>query len=218
MFRFPVFDFTTGYIKSAGLVKIDNGKVETEPIKSHISKLSEATQSRILQGKPRVMVLMYLPLSIPGLEHPYKYVILMSGTELEEYAAQLRDLKRAMNAPEDVIREQLYNTVVSLILKMCGDSHTKKQIDNTGLELDRLCGCTKKLVLSVDLKGISIKDILDKKKLSSDELNKWAANLSAKEEKLARITRQKGNHTYSFTVEDNVYYWLNLEDLTWFSL
>ncbi len=79
VFRFPVFDMTTGYIKSSGLIKIDNDKMETEPIKSHISKLSEATQSRILQEKPRVIVPMYLPLSIPGVEHPYKYVNVNNG-------------------------------------------------------------------------------------------------------------------------------------------
>ncbi len=217
VFRFPVFDMTSGYIKSAGLVKIENDKMETEPIKSFVERnLSEATQTKIRQEKPRVVVDMYLPILIPGVEKPYKYIILMSEAELEEYVSQLRDLKRAMNAPEDVIREQLYNTVVSIILKMSGDTRTRKQIDNMDFaEFMAWVASMKREGIPIDLKGISIKDILDKKKLPSDELNNWAANLLSKEENLASIARQNGTYPYSFTVGEAVYFWLDEEDLTW---
>lgn len=217
VFRFPVFDMTSGYIKSAGLVKIENDKMETEPIKSFVERnLSEATQTKIRQEKPRVVVDMYLPILIPGVEKPYKYIILMSEAELEEYVSQLRDLKRAMNAPEDVIREQLYNTVVSIILKMSGDTRTRKQIDNMDFaEFMAWVASMKREGIPIDLKGISIKDILDKKKLPSDELNNWAATLSDKEENLTSIARQSGNYPYSFTVGAAVHFWLDIDDLNW---
>ena len=93
---------------------------------------------------------------------------------------------------------------------------TKKQIDN--LDFAEFMGWVtgiKREGNPIDLKGISIKDILDKKKLTSDELNKWAANLSAKEEKLASIVRKRGAYPYSYTVGEAVYFWLDIDDMDW---
>ncbi|MBK7525549.1 MAG: hypothetical protein IPI53_15765 [Saprospiraceae bacterium] len=78
--------------------------------------------------KPTVMIDLYLPLSIPGVDHPYKYVIFMPEIELEEYSP-IEKSSEIITLPCDVIRDQLYNTVISLILKMSGDKMTRKQID-----------------------------------------------------------------------------------------
>jgi hypothetical protein len=181
-----------------------------------ISKLSPEAQKKILDEKIRLYTSLFLPLNIQGVGDPYKYVIFMPEVELEEYVAQLRDLGRAMNSPEDVIREQLYNTVIALILKMSGDKMSLKQIDNMDFAefMGWVTGMNREGV-KIDLKGISIKDILDKKKLSSDELNKWAANLSAKEEKLANIVRKRSTYPYSYTVGEAVYFWLDIDDMDW---
>jgi len=181
-----------------------------------ISKLSPEAQKKILDEKIRLYTGLFLPLNIQGLSTPYKYVIFMPEIELEEYVAQLRDLKRAMNSPEDVIREQLYNTVIALILKMSGDKMSRRQIDNMDFAefMGWVTGMNREGI-KIDLKGISIKDILDKKILTSDELNKWAANLSAKEEKLASIVRKRGAYPYSYTVGNAVYFWLDIDDMDW---
>ncbi|MBK9043464.1 MAG: hypothetical protein IPN97_09795 [Saprospiraceae bacterium] len=174
-----------------------------------ISKLSPEAQKKILDEKIRLYRSLYLPLNIQGIGDPYQYVIFMPEVELEEYVAQLRDLQRAMNAPEDVIREQLYNTVIALILKMSGDKMSRKQIDNMDFAefMSWVTGMNREGI-KIDLKGISIKDILDKKKLTSEELNKWAKNLTDKEKKLASIVRNRGAYPYSYTVGEAVYFWL----------
>jgi len=219
VFRFPVLDFTHAYIKSIASIRLDEEKIKSEPIKSFVEKnLSESTQTKIRLEKPRVVVDMYLPILIPGVEQPYKYVILMTEAELQEYVAQLRDLKRTMTAPEDVIREQLYNTMISLMLKMSGDKMSRIQIDN--MDLDKLFPCTcvtvmNRIGVKMDLNGITLKDILDKKKLTNDELNKWANNLTEKEKKLSSIIRQRGSYPYAFTIHESVFFWVDIDELDW---
>ncbi len=218
VFRFPILDFTYGYINSVGSIRLNEEKIKSEPIKKYLDNLLESTQSKIKEERPIVVLPMYLPLSIPDVDQPYKYVLLMTEAELEEYVDQLRELQRAMSAPEDVIREQLYNTMISLILKMSGDKMSRIQIDN--MDLDKLFPCTcvtvmNRIGVKMDLKGITLKDILDKKKLTNDKLNKWVTNLTEKERKLSSIIRQRGSYPYAFTIHESVYFWVDIDELDW---
>ncbi len=206
VFRFPVFDITYGYIKSGAFIM-------------NINEASRAPENpkNSLDVRKLFFSEIYLPVSIPGINEPYKFVIFMPEVELEEYISQLRELKRTLICPNDWwLGEQLRNTVVSLILKMTGDTRSMKQLDNMDLAefLRWIIGINTK-GLKVDLKGISIKDILDKKKLSPEYLQKWASALASKEQYLSDILRKGSSYPNSYKVGDSVYYWIDKKDLDW---
>lgn len=181
-----------------------------------ISKLSPEAQKKILDDKIKLYTTLYLPIDIQGLHEPYKYVIFMPEAELEDYVAQLRQLERSLNGPSDVIREQLKTTITTLLLKLSGDKMVQKEIDN--MDIARFTSLMMGVNLEgikLDMKGISIKEIMDKKKLSEDALQSWAQTLSNKEKQLSEISRQRSKYPYSYTVGDATYFWLEMSLLDW---
>jgi len=181
-----------------------------------INTLPDHIGKRVLDEKIKLYTSLFLPLSVPGVDEPYKYVIFMPEIELDGYVQQLNDLSRVLDNSSDVIRDQLYNASVSLLQKLSGDRLSMKEVDKKGLEeLLKLSMGIQLEGVKLDMGGIRIIDIKDKKIVTDEQLQIWTSNLDKKATELNSIRRRGKDYPYAYTVGDAVYFWLDIELLDW---
>jgi hypothetical protein len=174
---------------------------------------------KLKDDKVKLYSKLFLPGKIPGVEQPYKTVVFMPASELNDYIEQLGQMERAMNGPSDQQREEIYNVVVDLMQKLSGDRMKLYEINESsvddlrkkmnGLEIE---GFNMKTEL-----GFRIEDIKNKKVFDEKMLEDFGARIVSRRKELKKIRDLGPNYDFSYTILDNgnlsLYYWISTDKL-----
>lgn len=174
---------------------------------------------KLKDDKVKLYSKLYLPSSIPGLTQPYKTVVFMPASELNDYIEQLGQMERAMNGPSDQQREEIYNVIVDLMQKLSGDKLSLSAINESSVDDLR------KKMNGLEIEGFNIKnelgfkieDIKNKKVFDEKMLEEFGARIVNRRKELKKIRDLGPSYDFSYTILDNgnlsLYYWISTDKM-----
>jgi len=146
----------------------------------------------------------YAPVQIDQLEYPlFKYVLFLSDRELYDLERKIQRLIPAVSTPSEV-REGIIRVYQEII-----NIHYGSDIPVTNMTI----GQTMKVIVGLPatsdlLNAYTLKDLMDNRKVSDDEIREIYYYI---DEKLVGMKKIIGNPNYFFRSRDNTYYWVPLE-------
>jgi hypothetical protein len=170
----------------------------------------------LVNNKYHLYKKIYLAKKVKGAKYPaLSYVMFMPEEDFHAYIRTLGRLDRAYDDSEDKKREALFNTFKDLLSQFTGnESISKKDVGGTSLEeLSAIMQGVEGegLVLGGTLKSIKIGDIMSKKKMPLPELDDLIKSILTKLDKLEEIKSLGSRYEFSYSTDDNTYYWIPID-------
>jgi len=171
----------------------------------------------ITKTKYQLFKEMFIPFSIKGAKYPaLSYVLFMPASELDGYINKLKIVETAASESTDENRRaKLFDVFKELILQFSGNSGlTESDVQN--MDYKQFTA----LMNGVKAEGLRLPEdqnfvvgkILDSRAMPMPEINKWITRLMTKLENLKKIYREGKNYPFAFSVGDEVYFWITLEE------
>jgi hypothetical protein len=205
-------------------LKVDGGrmgpalaKLLNDMVKS--SKISDENLIKALDDKYKLYVEGYVPKTLANAQSDLlKYVLFMPENDLREYKRVVS--KGIVSATTyDKKRELLFEIYKEIIVQFAGEKRLreKKAEDWTREEMLELVQGIHMKGLRIDGVGLDIRilDIKDAKKTPNQVIDELLLRFKEIDEKLSSVLRNSDTYEYAYTSDQqNVYYWIEMSDLT----
>lgn len=167
---------------------------------------------KIVNEKFKLYHKVFLPNAILGSEHPpFSFVVFMPESDLRDYIHQLENLNNAIEGPIDELREVLFETFENMMHKYSGEDLSRTSVETSNIDKLRalMQGISEEGYYIGDKLGFDIGDIRDSKKMTEDEIDDLSIRIQNKYKNLKKILQKGSNYEFSYTVNGNIYYWID---------
>lgn len=186
-------------------------------IKRQGSVLNKDILKSLMGTKYELYKEVYFPYKIQSAQYPMvSYTLFMPQADLQRYIDKLRKVEEASYASSDnEKRTKLFNVFKELIQAFTGNYSTSNE-EISKMSISEFQG----LMNGVKGEGLRLSkeqnyllgNIIDESKMSSTEVNGIIKRILGKLDRLEKIVRQGRNYEFSFSTDEDIYYWISLEE------
>lgn len=182
------------------------------------SSLSATTLKNLALGtKYELYKEVYFPSKVTAARSPLvSYVLFMPEDDLVRYIEKLKAVQEAgLAGTDNERREKLFNVFKDLIFAFTGNySMSQSEIEQMSLNdfQSIMNGIKKEGWTPPKRVNFLLGNILDEKEMSATEVNEIIEGIEKKLVILEKIRKMGRNYEFSFNSEDDVYYWITLEE------
>ncbi len=186
-------------------------------IKRQGSVLNKDILKSLMGTKYELYKEVYFPYKIQSAQYPLvSYTLFMPQADLQRYIDKLRKVEEASYASSDnEKRTKLFNVFKELIQAFTGNYSTSNE-EISKMSISEFQG----LMNGVKGEGLRLSkeqnyllgNIIDESKMSSTEVDDIIKRILGKLDRLEKIVRQGRNYEFSFSTDEDIYYWISLEE------
>ena len=186
-------------------------------IKRQGSVLNKDILKSLMGTKYELYKEVYFPYKIQSAQYPLvSYTLFMPQADLQRYIDKLRKVEEASYASSDnEKRTKLFNVFKELIQAFTGNYSTSNE-EISKMSISEFQG----LMNGVKGEGLRLSkeqnyllgNIIDESKMSSTEVDGIIKRILGKLDRLEKIVRQGRNYEFSFSTDEDIYYWISLEE------
>lgn len=186
-------------------------------IKRQSSMSSTTLKNLALGTKYELYKEVYFPSKVNTARSPLvSYVLFMPEDDLVRYIEKLKAVQEAgLAGTDNERREKLFNVFKDLIFAFTGNySMSQSEIEQMSLNdfQSIMNGIKKEGWTPPKRVNFLLGNILDEKEMSATEVNEIIEGIEQKLSKLEKIRKMGRNYEFSFNSEDDVYYWITMEE------
>jgi hypothetical protein len=186
-------------------------------IKRQGSVLNKDLLKSLMGTKYELYKEVYFPYKIQNANFPLvTYVLFMPQSDLQRYIEKLRKVEEASYASSDNERRtKLFNVFKELIQAFTGNYTTSsEEISKMSInEFQSLMNGVKGEGLRLSKEqNYLLGNILDESKMSSAKVSEVIKRILEKLDKLEKIIRLGRNYEFSFSTDEDIYYWITLDE------
>lgn len=222
-----VYEFVEGFWSEMNKIMEDGASIESisagnfAPAAARImfdiseergrNSLTNEELKKIAFEKYKLYTEVYIPRYISGMQNDlYSQVLFMPESDLQRYIEVLERLSFDLMKPDDELRQGLYEALEELFKQYTGKKYLDKGIDTHDLRA---------LMQGVDKEGLKenperdfvISNVLTEKKMSTDKVRDFAQRMVDKTRQLKKIAKEGKHYEFSYTSENNTYFWIPIE-------
>jgi len=168
----------------------------------------------LVKNKYKLYTEVFLPKKYESASNDcFSYVLFMPDKELESYIKKLRYLEDCSDSDPTEQRECLFESFTTLARQLTGESIVDDRMSTEELraKLEGLTAETSKSIWPSKFRNFMFKDIKNRRKVSDEEVIALVDEIIKNKERLEKIFDLKHNYEFSFTEQDNLYYWIPIE-------
>lgn len=186
-------------------------------IKRQGSVLNKDILKSLMGTKYELYKEVYFPYKIQSALYPLvSYTLFMPQEDLRRYIEKLKKVEEASFASSDnEKRTKLFNAFKELIQAFTGNNSTSnEEISKMSIsEFQSLMNGVKGEGLRLSKEqNYLLGNIIDESKMTSTEVDGIIKRILGKLDKLEKIVRQGRNYEFSFSTDEDIYYWISLEE------
>ena len=185
--------------------------------KSLNKELDKETIKLLLKDKYKLYQTVYLPRHIKDAKYKTtSFVLFMPEDDLSRYISQLEELAYAAEYPVIDQRQILHKTLIEWLKQYTGESSSKKDDKKkrrlnylrnkmNGLSKEGFSEWKEKIDFNID-------DMLTEDLVSDEVIIDFVDQVSKKLSKLKQIKSLKQKYEFSYSSNDNIYFWIDIND------
>lgn len=186
-------------------------------IKRQGSILNKDILKSLMGTKYELYKEVYFPYKILSAHHPLvSYTLFMPEYDLRRYIDKLRKVEEASYASSDIEkRTKLFNVFKELIQAFTGNySSSNEDISKMSInDFQALMNGVKDEGLRLSKEqNFLLGNIIDESKMTSAQIDNVIKRILEKLDRLEKIARQGRNYEFAFNTDDDVYYWISLDE------
>jgi len=186
-------------------------------IKRQGSVLNKDILRSLMGTKYELYKEVYFPYKIQSAQYPLvSYTLFMPKEDLGRYIEKLKKVEEASFASSDnEKRTKLFNAFKELIQAFTGNySTSNEEISKMSIsEFQSLMNGVKGEGLRLSKEqNYLLGNIIDESKMTSTEVDGIIKRILGKLDNLEKIVRQGRNYEFSFSTDQDIYYWISLEE------
>lgn len=179
--------------------------------KSKKRGITQENLEKITKEKYQLYTEVYIPKRIKGAEYDtYSQVVFMPERDLEHYVEMLESLSAALMRPADEIRQALHDSLADLVKQYTGHKSVPRDFKINELRA---------VMQGISLEGLkvnkrrdfAIENVLNEKKMPIKKVIEFSNAIVEKGKKLREINTQGKSYEFSYSSEDNTYFWIPIE-------
>lgn len=222
-----IYDFVEGFWQNISKIMEDGASVEEisagpfAPAAARImfdiveeGKKRGITQrdlEKIAKDKYKLYTEVFIPKRINGADYDVcSQVLFMPENDLEDYIDVLDQLAIDLMKPEDELRKGLHRALVTLVEQYTGSKTIGKEYSTEDLRA-LMQGVTKEGIKKSEGRDFAIENVLSEKRMPIQDVRNFSTSMVSKARTLKRISKKGKKHEFSYTSENNTYFWIPVE-------
>ena len=173
--------------------------------------LTNSDLKKVASEKYKLYTEVFIPKKINGANYDlYSQVLFMPDNDLERYIEVLEQLSFDLMKPEDELRKGLHRALSNLYEQYTGNKYIGKDVDTEELRA-LMQGVDKEGLQKSNRRDFVISNVLTEKKMSIAEVRQFADDMVSKTRTLKNILKKGEAYEFSYTSENNTYFWIPIE-------
>lgn len=166
---------------------------------------------KVIREKYKLYTEVFIPKTIRGATFDtYSQVLLMPEKDLESYIDMLDVLTINLMETDDRLRRGLHTSLKLLVEQYTGHTVVPRDYGTDDLRAV-MQGVKKEGIKSNEDRDFAINHVLNEKKMSSQRVRDFAEEMVTKAKQLRAIRQQGSEYEFSYTSQDNTYFWIPIE-------